>query len=255
MQSQPTTFLFDIHGVLLDGGSGRLFKTFLQEKAHEDERIDLSWAGDVATLMNGLLFKNCPLCEFKQCTQFSINQTPHLKQALFSGDITYEEMKVGITQMLTHFVKCPPKVRIILDYLAEFITQPEKLTKEVTPIEEGVELLHFLHKKYGPESLFILSNAHTQMFSIYQQRFPDIFSIIPRRQVILSSEVGACKPNKNIFSVIASTFNRLPAECLFFDDTAGHVQAARHEGLQAVQFALHPSEELQKIYRQLGYKE
>ena len=255
MTSQSTTFLFDIHGVLLRGGSGRLFKKFLQDKAREDDRIDLSWAGDITTLMNGLLFKNCPLCEFKQCTQFSINATPHIKQALFCGEITYEEMKVGITQMLTHFVECPPKVRIILDYCAEFITQPEKLTKEVTPIEEGVELLHFLHKKYGSESLFILSNASTQMFSIYQQRFPDIFSLISRRQVILSSEVGCCKPDKNIFSVIATSFNRLPSECLFFDDTAGHVQAARDEGLRAVQFSTNPSDELRAVYRQLGYEE
>ena len=256
MPSQkPTTFVFDIHGVLLRGGSARLFKKFIAEKAQEDERIDANWDGDVPLLMNGLLFKFCPVCDFKQCTAVPITGTPHLKQELFSGKISYGQMKVGITQMLTHHVECPPKMRVVLDYLAEFITQPDKLTRDVMPIKQGVALLRHIHARYGTKSLFILSNAPTQMYEMYEDRFPEIFSLVPREQVILSSEVGHCKPHKDIFQTVALKHNRLPAECLFFDDILENVQAARDEGLQAVVFSTSLNEQLQKVYRELGFTE
>lgn len=54
--------------------------------------------------------------------------------------------------------------------------------------------------------------------------------------VINSARVGFAKPDPRIFHVATVRLGFLPHECIFVDDTAGHVEAARAFGLTAIQF-------------------
>lgn len=251
----PRTFIFDIQDVLITSNPIEDFLQFLAEKAETDTRIDAQWQGDVITLMHALLYKNCPICEFKLCRVASANGTPHVKQALQEGQITYEALKVGITQMLTHFVECPPKARIVLDYLAEFMTQPAVFSENTKVLAQGAALLRFVYKKYGPENLFILSNMPAQSFSVKQHMFPEIFEMVPEKQTILSGHTGICKPKPEAFTQLATKFNVDPATALFFDDKQANVLAARDAGLNAVQFLPQGSDELAQWYAAIGFEE
>lgn len=244
-------FIFDIHDVLLRNGTRALFRKFLERQAQEDPRIDLSFDGDVPAVMNGLLYKYCPLCAFMPCKKEPIG-SPHLKKMLYTGQISFEQMKVAMTQMLTHFVECSPKVRIILDYLAEFSTVPALIAREVAPIPEGVALLRRCLDKHGPQSVFILSNATTPLYSVYEQRFPEIFSGLRREQVILSSEIGMAKPDPAVYRHVLERFALRPARAIFFDDSISNVQIAREVGMHAVLVDPMNPQRMQKEFESLG---
>jgi putative hydrolase of the HAD superfamily len=61
-----------------------------------------------------------------------------------------------------------------------------------------------------------------------------ILSCFPHK--VLSCEVGASKPSPVIFDAAARAARCPPGECLFIDDTAGHVNAARRLGFDAVRY-------------------
>jgi putative hydrolase of the HAD superfamily len=54
--------------------------------------------------------------------------------------------------------------------------------------------------------------------------------------VVNSSRVGAAKPDERIFAFAAEQLGVALDECLFIDDTAGHVEAAARLGLRTVHF-------------------
>ncbi|RZL00873.1 MAG: HAD family phosphatase [Rubrivivax sp.] len=57
------------------------------------------------------------------------------------------------------------------------------------------------------------------------------------RSGVFSCEVGQIKPEAAIFETAARQFGLAPAACVFIDDHAGNVAAARQWGWRAVQFA------------------
>ncbi|WP_308257592.1 HAD family hydrolase [Pseudonocardia lacus] len=52
-------------------------------------------------------------------------------------------------------------------------------------------------------------------------------------RVFSSHELGVAKPDPRVFALVCARLDRAPAECLFVDDTEGHVAAAREAGLRA----------------------
>ena len=52
-------------------------------------------------------------------------------------------------------------------------------------------------------------------------------------RVFSSHELGVAKPDPRVFALVCAQLGREPAECLFVDDTEGHVAAARRTGLRA----------------------
>jgi putative hydrolase of the HAD superfamily len=59
--------------------------------------------------------------------------------------------------------------------------------------------------------------------------FPDLFDA-----VVISAEVGMRKPEERIFRLATELIGLEPAECVFIDDIAENVVAAREAGLVAV---------------------
>lgn len=250
---KPTAVVFDISGVLLRPHADRALQKYLAHKAQTDPRINLDWAGDVAALMNGLLYKFCPLCQFSICKVVPANSKNHISLALRTGQITYEQAKALKTQMLTHYVKLPAAAQITLDYVVEFSTQPHEVVAETQLIPTGVALLEHLHRTMGGNNLFILSNASVELFQAGRGRFASVFDLIPEKNIMISGHTGILKPDSRAFEQLATKCNVLPNESLFIDDSAQNVQAAREVGFHAVQFAENASDELAAWYETLGF--
>ena len=53
-------------------------------------------------------------------------------------------------------------------------------------------------------------------------------------KVIVSGEIGMVKPDPEIYRYTAEQLDVLPEECVFVDDSRGHVQGAEAVGMQAV---------------------
>lgn len=64
-------------------------------------------------------------------------------------------------------------------------------------------------------------------------------------EVFNSSTLGVAKPDERIFRAVLAALGRAPSDCLFVDDTAAHVVAARGLGIIAHHFRTAP--ELAKL--------
>ncbi|MGD9644654.1 MAG: HAD family hydrolase [Pirellulales bacterium] len=83
--------------------------------------------------------------------------------------------------------------------------------------------------------LGLLSNTNEMHWNYFAR---GRFALIPTafEQVVLSFEVGAIKPEAAIFTAAIERSGVSPGEIFFTDDVAGHVDAAREAGIDAVQF-------------------
>jgi len=104
--------------------------------------------------------------------------------------------------------------------------------------------LQALKKHYR---LFLLSNTNEIHFEFVQEKYPILRHI---EEHVLSYQVGWMKPDKQIYQEAIERTGVQPEEIFFTDDRQEKVEAARSEGIQAVQF--HSEPELKREMRLLG---
>ncbi len=85
----------------------------------------------------------------------------------------------------------------------------------------------------GRYRLMILSNTNPIHFNMIQANYPLLRHF---HHCVLSYEVGAVKPSAKIFEEAIALAGCGAAECFFTDDLAVNVEAARKQGMDAVQF-------------------
>jgi len=98
------------------------------------------------------------------------------------------------------------------------------------------QVLDLVRQQRRSRRVALFSNATTRLASDLAQlglngEFDHVFN---------SAELGACKPRDEAFRAVLDALGNRPAECLFVDDTAGHVAAAAALGLKAHQFQTVP---------------
>ena len=94
-----------------------------------------------------------------------------------------------------------------------------------------VTLLRSLKEKGYP--LFALSNWSAETYPRVYQRF-DFLSWFD--DVILSGEERVAKPDQRIYEILLQRSGRAASECLFIDDAAKNIEAARVMGFHTVHF-------------------
>lgn len=94
-----------------------------------------------------------------------------------------------------------------------------------------VELIPSLAQRFR---LLLLSNTN----ELHLRRFRPMFEATFARfdALFFSHVVGARKPSAAIYATVQQAANCAAEECLFFDDVAVNVEAARAFGWQAIQF-------------------
>jgi len=91
-------------------------------------------------------------------------------------------------------------------------------------------LLEALHRRYR---LVLLSNTNAIHFKMVSENYPLLRHF---DRYILSHEVKAMKPDARIFEAAVEAAGCAPSECFYTDDIAAYVEAARLQGIDAVQF-------------------
>jgi putative hydrolase of the HAD superfamily len=97
------------------------------------------------------------------------------------------------------------------------------------------ELLEALHRRYR---LVLLSNTNPIHFEMIRANYPLLRHF---DDMVLSHEVRMMKPAPEIYREAVARAGYRAGECFYTDDVAAYVEAARREGLDAVQF-LSPSQ-------------
>jgi FMN phosphatase YigB (HAD superfamily) len=85
----------------------------------------------------------------------------------------------------------------------------------------------------GRHRMLVLSNTNPIHFSMLKTRYPLLGYF---DDFVLSYEVGALKPAPEIYQEAIKRAECRPEECFFTDDIAINVDAARNNGMDAVQF-------------------
>jgi epoxide hydrolase-like predicted phosphatase len=75
---------------------------------------------------------------------------------------------------------------------------------------------------------------------------------VPFKAVVISSEVGLVKPQKEIFELALKKLNLKAEECIFIDDAYDNIMAARSVGFKTVQFT--DNNQLVRELKLLGVK-
>ena len=91
--------------------------------------------------------------------------------------------------------------------------------------------------------LVLLSNTNAIHFEMIRENYPMLRHFHER---ILSYEVHAMKPRREIFQAALERCGCRPEECFYTDDIAAYVEAAQRLGIDAVQF-----ESLAQLEREL----
>lgn len=255
MKSPFKYIIFDIFDVLLTHNALVGFQKYLTEKEAVDPRINQGWSGNIIMLMKGLLTQYCPLCNYTLCKEYSMQEADrgHMLTALKEGKISYEEFKVGMTYMLTHHVTCAPQVRVLLDYLAEYLSRPDLIIKNYAMLPSGVALLQHVAMLYGSENIFILSNMPAELFALQRQKFPEIFETVPLENCLIAGHTGVAKPKAQAFEQMIAKIGAPLDTMLLLDDLPANVAAARKLGLPALEYASPPGQALAEWYRIIGF--
>lgn len=232
-------FAFDIHGVLLSVRNfNEHFREYLGEQKKNTPEIELNWDGDVGLILRGLLYKFCPLCEYQICTEVaSPNELPHTYREYWAGRLSRESFKVGLTYMMTHYVSCDRRVRIILDHYITCLTSLDSVVARTSLHTPMYEIIHLLVEIVGSENLYILSNCQRESFKAYQRIYPDLFALFPEEHVFLSAEQGTSKYSTDIFEKFCAQYQLKPSEVLFFDDVAANCERAASVGIEALLYS------------------
>jgi glucose-1-phosphatase len=91
-------------------------------------------------------------------------------------------------------------------------------------------LVEALRKRYR---VLLLSNTNAIHFPMVRDAYPILEHF---DEYVLSYEVNALKPSPKIYRAAIEKAHCKPEECFFTDDIPAYVEAARREGIDAVQF-------------------
>jgi 2-haloacid dehalogenase len=103
------------------------------------------------------------------------------------------------------------------------------------PIEPTLNILRDLKERTDLTgfSLFGLSNWSAEKFANIRQRY-EFFDWF--EDIVVSGEEKLIKPDPQIFRVLLNRIDRLAGECLFVDDSAVNIQAAKNLGFDTIHF-------------------
>jgi 2-haloacid dehalogenase len=107
-----------------------------------------------------------------------------------------------------------------------------------------VEILKRLKRHGYP--LYGLSNWSAETFPYAQQKF-DFFHLFD--DIVISGEVGAIKPEPQIFEIMLEKIGRPAFECLFIDDSRANIDQAQRMGFATVHFE--SPEQLERVLKKL----
>jgi 2-haloacid dehalogenase len=81
--------------------------------------------------------------------------------------------------------------------------------------------------------LYVLSNWPAEKFYLIRPQYPFLEWF---DGIVISGEEGLVKPDHDVFTLLLERFGRQADACLFIDDNASNIIAAKELGFQTIQF-------------------
>lgn len=107
----------------------------------------------------------------------------------------------------------------------------ESVPPSLVPDPDVLDLLHRL--KAGRNALYCLSNM-PKLSIEHMERAHSFWHLFDG--IVISSRVGFCKPEPEIYAHLLTTHSLRPSETIFIDDTLANLKAAERFEIRTVQF-------------------
>jgi len=146
---------------------------------------------------------------------------------LVFGSPSARQATVGELTVDQHWQQVMAALGLPLEMLPDFMAQ--FWSADVL----NIQLADLIRSLRGRYKIGLLSNAWSNMRQVLDERFhvADLFD-----ELIISAEVGLAKPDPRIYHLAVQRLNVQPSETVFIDDMLKNVEAARLEGLHAIQY-------------------
>jgi putative hydrolase of the HAD superfamily len=168
-------------------------------------------------------------CHDRMCRQIGAlcGQTgPDIRTLLFDSELQWQFERGRLSEREFH-TELSRLVAAELEFeaLVEAGSDIFQLNEPIVPILESL-------KSQG-KRLVLLSNTSVSHFEFVRRRF-DVLQHFD--EYVLSYEVGALKPDAEIFEAALRKIECTPQECFYTDDIVAYIAAAREHGLEAEVF-------------------
>jgi putative hydrolase of the HAD superfamily len=168
-------------------------------------------------------------CHDRMCRQIGAlcNQTgPDIRKLLFDSELQWKFERGRLSEREFHAeLSRLVAAELAFEALVEAGSDIFQLNEPIVPILETL--------KAQGKRLVLLSNTSVSHFEFVKRRF-DVLRHFD--DYVLSYEVGALKPEREIFEAALRKIECAPQECFYTDDIAAYIAAAREHGLEAEVF-------------------
>lgn len=150
----------------------------------------------------------------------------HLDELVFFSD-SARRASMGEIKVAQHWMAVGEALGIQPDAMPGFLEQYWSADDVNWPLLAFIKGLHPDYK------VGLLSNAWDDLRKTMQERWN---MAVLFDDLVISAEVGIAKPDPRIYRLALQRLDVQPAKAIFIDDMPVNVEAARREGLFAIQF-------------------
>jgi len=150
----------------------------------------------------------------------------HLDELVFFSD-SARRASMGEIKVAQHWMAVGEALGIQPEAMPGFLEQYWSADDVNWPLLAFIKGLHPDYK------VGLLSNAWDDLRKTMQERWN---MAVLFNDLVISAEVGFAKPDPRIYRLALQRLDVQPAEAIFIDDMPVNVEAARREGLFAIQF-------------------
>jgi len=225
--------IFDLGGVLIDTNLLKVTKefgvyNFLQFAVHFNNPLNLRER--FFTLLRKVPADSLNSYGAQDDTE---KKLPPIMCDWLTGKKTNSQIKEEVyTFMEQNPQLCNKGEKELFKTIVDITFTPTKLTRIRTIVKESFSFAKTC-KEQGHD-LYILSNWDKESFALICERFPDLFDLFDKDNIIISGEIGLIKPDPKIYDYFLEKYGLDPQQCIFFDDQEVNVKAAQKAGIHGV---------------------
>jgi len=222
---QPKHFVFDLHNVLIRGSFFKRLNLYLVNYASKQGipmykvRITLQ---RVYPIMFGDFTRSADLVEYgKEVKKVVLGQTKHKE---FKGFLKKFFAKFASEITDSHELELLEKVRL-------FVSDNDLFASYAMQMLYGFKLAEKIHRKFGPQSLYVLADVSLDLLESYQKTHRQLLYLFPVEHQMCTGQIGFAKPSREVYNAFLEKMGLPAHETVYIDNVRSHVEGAERCGM------------------------
>lgn len=159
---------------------------------------------------------------------------PLLMQEWMVGSLTSQDIIDTVIPHIDHLARegffASKREERIIKKTVLMMFDPQIRCDLYQPIKRGIKLAQ--QCKQAGNKVYLLSNMDTDLINLLSAKHPDIFELFDG--IIISADVNAMKPHKDIYEYTLATYHLDPERSYFIDDEQENIEGAQQVGITGI---------------------